>query len=63
MPHDSNGIELQDGDRVTIQATVRRVFGDSQSNDTCNVELQLDGEATYRPVVTCSAGLATKVNQ
>lgn len=61
MPHDSKGQALQAGDRVTLQADVLRVFRDSPDNDSCNVEMQIVGGASFQPVLTCSAGLATKV--
>lgn len=62
MPHDSKGQELHPGDTVILKATVLRTYK-GETNDTCNVEMQVVGNASYQPLVNCSAGLATKVEE
>lgn len=55
MPHDINGDNLVVGDIVTLRAKVLDLY--NTENGGCNINLQIVGEADYKPLVTCNSKL------
>jgi hypothetical protein len=57
MPHDMNGCNLVIGDVVTLQARVLGLY--NSENDECNINLQILGNSSYKPLLTCNSKLVT----
>lgn len=60
MPHDTNGVELKQGDIVTIQMTVRAVYPGAEM---CNVTLVRGGADEQALSLTCQARQVTKIGE
>ena len=58
MPHDKNGVELQPGDKVLVEMTVREVYPGAEM---CNVSLQRTEEDEQQLSLTCQAKQTVKV--
>lgn len=55
MPHDCNGHNLVLGDIVTLKARVLDLY--NTENGACNINLQVVGDASYKPLLTCNSSL------